>query len=179
MLGVQTVFYDDPLYQEPHKMAASICLMYSGGASPSVLESVMRLKASEVESVSQRLLMTPDEVLRMGPREQVCFISGKRLNPIAGQRQPYYERQDLVGSYLPNPNHPPYDRIVLPQRRMLSRTLKVWSHEVLPHLAHLPQYQQGMMSYAAKKPLMAPAKAAVSRIGRFPGHWAGERLPSP
>ena len=143
MLGVQTVIYDDPLYQKPHEQQALQTLMFGerDGSSKAFLAAVGQLQMSRMESVARRSLMTPDEVLRLGPEEQVCFISGKGLNPVLGERRPYYDRPEFLGAYLPNPDRPPYDRITVKGRFGRSKTWNVWSHEVLPHLESLPQYQ--------------------------------------
>ena len=123
-------------------------------------------RESGMKSAAQRPLMLPDEVLRLEPGQHVCFISAKepRLNPLLAGRRPYYARPDLAGAYLPNPDRPPFDRIKVAGRFGWSWTWKVWSHEVLPHLAGLPQYQQGMMSYAARVPLLAAARASGSPL---------------
>ena len=62
--------------------------------------------------------MQPDEVLRLGPDQQVCFVSGTNpsLNPILAGRRPYYLRPDLAGAYLPNPDRPPFDRVKVASR---------------------------------------------------------------
>ena len=164
MLGVQTVFYDDPLYQTAHQHQAMDALLHGGMTTQALLTAAGHIAQSSMKSAAQRPLMLPDEVLRLGPGQQVCFISGKNpsLNPLLACRRPYYARPDLAGAYLPNPDRPPFDRVKVASRFGWSWTWKVFTHEVLPHLAGLPQYQQGKMSYAARVPLLAAARASGS-----------------
>lgn len=162
MLGVQTVFYDDPLYQTPHQHQAMNALLHGGMTTQAILTAAGHIAQSGMKSTTQRPLMHPDEVLRLGPNQQVCFVSGKTpsLNPVLAGRRPYYARPEFAGAYLPNPNHPPFDRVKVASRFGWSWTWKVWSHEVPAHWAGLPQYQQGMMSYAARTPLFARFRAS-------------------
>jgi type IV secretion system protein VirD4 len=176
MLGVETAFYDDPLYQTPHQHQAMNALLYGGMTTQALLTAAGHIALSGMKSTTQRPLMHPDEVLRLGPDQQVCFVSGKTpsLKPVLAGRRPYYTRPDFAGAYLPNPNHPPFDRVKVASRFGWSWTWKVWSHEVLPHLAGLPQYQQGMMSYAARFPLLAASRASGGVLGGSVGRGVGE-----
>jgi type IV secretory pathway TraG/TraD family ATPase VirD4 len=50
---------------------------------------------------AQRALYTPDEVMRLGPKEQIIFMQGAK--PILARRLPYYDVQewrDQVGKWL-------------------------------------------------------------------------------
>lgn len=152
MLGNQTVFYDDPLFQTQHRQQALQHLLYGGFTQQALHTAFDHLTSANLKSIASRPLMSPDEVLRLGSDQHICFISSKNLNPILGLRLPYFLRPDLAGAYLPNPDHPPYDQVPILNPKGKPQTLPVWSHEVLPKLAHLPQYQQGMMSYASPKP---------------------------
>ena len=178
MLGVETVFYDDPLYQTQHRNEALNVLMGGGLTTQDVLRAAGHIEQSRMKSATRRPLMQPDEVLRLGPDQQVCFVSGTNpsLNPILAGRRPYYLRPDLAGAYLPNPDRPPFDRVKVASRFGWSWTWKVWSHEVLPHLAGLPQYQQGMMSYAARFPLLAASRASGGVLGGAVGRGVGKLL---
>lgn len=162
MLGVQTVFFDDPLYQTRHENEALNTLIGGNLTTQDFLKVAGHIEQSKTQSATQRPLMQPDEVLRMEMDEQICFISGTKpaLKPVLAKRCPYYARPDLAGAYLSNPYRPPFDRVKVASRFGWSWTWKVWSHEVLPHLAGLPQYQRGMMSYAARFPLLAASRAS-------------------
>jgi type IV secretion system protein VirD4 len=178
MLGVETVFYNDPLYQSQHENEATNVLMSGGLTTQDMLRAAGHIEQSRMKSATRRLLMQPDEVLRLEPDQQVCFISGKKpsLNPVLAGRRPYYLRPDLAGAYLSNPYRPPFDRVKVASRFGWSWTWKVWSHEVLPHLAGLPQYQQGMMSYAARFPLLAASRASGGVLGGSVGRGVGKLL---
>ncbi len=130
--------------------------------------------------MARRPLLLPDEILRLGPNQQVCFVSGKNppLKPILGGRWPYYLLPEFAGAYLPNPNHPPYDRVTVAPRFGKAVQWKVWTHEVLPDLADLPQFQQGMMSYAAKAPLIPSTSAGKGARSGFLAR-AARFLPGP
>lgn len=181
MLGVQTVFYDDPLYQTAHQQQA-LGFLLNGDSSPQViLTAAAHLQQSTLQSAAQRPLMLPDEILRLGLNQQICFVNGKTpaLKPILGWRWPYYLRHDLAGAYLPNPDRPPYDRVEVAKRSGKSQQWRVWTHEVLPHLAGLPQFQQGMMSYAAKAPLLRAAKVGKGSGDGFLARTVRLFLPGP
>lgn len=181
MLGMQTVLFDDPLYQTAHRQQAMGLLLSGNGSPQSVLAAAAQLELSRMQSAAQRPLMLPDEVLRLTSRQQICFVSAKDacLHPILGWRWPYYLRPDLAGTYLPNPDRPPYDRVEVAERFGKQRQWKVWTHEVLPPLAGLPQFQQGMMSYAAKAPLMASRNTRTGAKGSFFARAVRLCLPAP
>jgi len=67
------------------------------------------------------------------------------LKPLRAKKRHYYDREDFAGRFLPNPYHPPSDKIdVRHNGRKIS--CPVVSKPVSPELAHLPQYQAGQMS---------------------------------
>lgn len=181
MLGAQTVFYDDPLYQTARRQQALGFLLNGDGSPQALLAAAAHLQQSKLQSMARRPLLLPDEILRLGLNQQICFVGGKSpsLKPILGGRWPYYLLPEFAGAYLPNPNHPPYDRVTVAPRFGKARQWKVWTHEVLPDLADLPQFQQGMMSYAAKAPLIPSTNAGKGARSGFLARAARLLLPGP
>lgn len=55
--------------------------------------------------------MTPDEILAMPEDRQILFIAGKDVDPIYAHKYPYFGRREMAGLYLPNPYHPPADKV--------------------------------------------------------------------
>lgn len=90
----------------------------------------------------RRPLITPSEVLGLPEDEQIAFVSGRNLPPIRAKKYPYYSRRELAGRYLPNPYHPPLDRISVPGR-FGSKTLRVYERAVPEKYRHFPQYASG------------------------------------
>jgi len=43
--------------------------------------------------------------------EQIIFISGQNIPPIKANKYPYFTRREMAGRYLPNPYHPPTDKV--------------------------------------------------------------------
>ena len=100
-----------------------------------------------------RALMTPDEVLAMPEDRQVLFISGKNLPPVYASKYPYFERREMAGLYLPNPYHPPVDRVRI-KTRFGHSWAPVVTERVPDDLAAFPQYRSGTWSYVkGYKPL--------------------------
>ena len=159
MLGVATVFHDDPLYQTPHFMQAMQTLIHGDGSAATYHQGLSSLNMARQQSIAQRHLKTPDEVLRLAPDRYLAFISGRVPDPFEGVRKPYLLRPDFAGAYLPNPEHPPSDRVRVAAGGEQA-LWPVWSHEVFPNLGHLPQYQRGFMSYAAQKQQKPPQTRA-------------------
>lgn len=149
MLGQETLEYDDTLRQSQARKAKQQAAMgiLSGGDPFSAAQSMRHFAFEETHRTKQaRSLMTPDEILAMPEDRQICFISGKSLGPILGHKYPYYERPEFAGRFLPNPFHPPLDRVAIPRRWGRAQAKIV--HESVPQkFAHFPQYDAGTWSY--------------------------------
>lgn len=149
MLGQETLEYDDTLRQSQARQAkrqAAVSIL--GGSDPFAAAQNFRHHAFEEthRTKQARALMTPDEILAMPEDRQICFVAGKSLGPILGHKYPYYARPEFAGRFLPNPFHPPLDRVSIP-RKWGRGTAKVIT-EAVPHkFAHLPQYDAGSWSY--------------------------------
>ena len=149
MIGQETLEYDDALRQSQARQAkrhAAMSILY--GSDPfSAAQSFRHHAFEETYRTKQaRALMTPDEILAMPEDRQIRFVSGKSLGPILGHKYPYYSRPEFAGRFLPNPFHPPLDRVTIP-RRWGRGTARVITEPVPQKFAHLPQYESGAWSY--------------------------------
>lgn len=149
MLGGETLEYDDTRMQEQarrQKMQAVQRLM--GGEDPfsAMLDVAHFNRTAQMRTKQARKLMTDEEILSMPEDRQILFVSGKDLPPIYAQKFPYFLQPSMAGLYLPNPYHPPYDRV-----QIATRWGTGWArviHEPLPpHLTSFAQYQNGTLSY--------------------------------
>ena len=94
-----------------------------------------------------RALLTPDEVLNLPEQEQVLFFSGLNLPPVLADKRPYFKARAMAGGYMPNPYHPPHDRVQLVGPDGKATFGRVITQAVPSHLGHWPQHQSGMWSY--------------------------------
>lgn len=93
----------------------------------------------------QRALLMTDEVLSLPDDRMVLMTSGLNCPyPILARKIPYYQRPEIQ-RFMPNPHHPPYDRIKV-KRRFGRQTRKIVSEPVPEYLSHWPQFQQGYWS---------------------------------
>lgn len=149
MLGSETLQFDDTLRQQEatrRKRQIAMEIMEGGDPFQAAYDFAHFQRAAQHRSVQARQLMTPDEVLALGEDEQILFISGKNLKPILANKYPYYTRREMAGLYLPNPHHPPVDRVRI-QTLFGKRWRRVISEPVPQALASFPQYQDGTLSY--------------------------------
>lgn len=149
MLGQETLEYDDTLQQETaRRERVNAAMAFMNGSDPfQALNNMRSHRFGQTHLTKQaRQLMTSDEILAMPEDRQILFISGKNLRPIYGEKFPYYTRREFAGFYLPNPFHPPLDRVPL-AGRWGNRTARVIREPVPPEFAQLPQYASGMWSY--------------------------------
>lgn len=148
MLGQQTLEYDSVLEQDAaRRNLARVVSEAMNGGDPFAagLSYAQFARAAKHRTKQARALMTPDEVLGMPEHEQVLFVSGLGLRPILANKHPYYTRSEMAGAYLPNPYHPPYDRVPIAGHwRGWARVITV---RVPFRLAHWPQHQSGEWSY--------------------------------
>jgi type IV secretion system protein VirD4 len=149
MLGSETLTYDDPLQQEGarHKKRQLIQRMFEGeDPFASVFDYAHYERAARNRTKQARQLMTPDEILAMPEDRQILFISGKNLRPILAQKYPYFMRSEMAGLYLPNPYHPPTDRVQI-AARFGTKWAEVVRENVPARWAGFPQFQSGTLSY--------------------------------
>lgn len=149
MLGTETLEYDDTLRQEAaRRERVNAAMAFMNGNDPfQALNNMRSHRFGEHHQTKQsRSLMTADEILAMPEDRQIMFISGKNLRPVYAQKFPYYTRPEFAGRYLPNPFHPPLDRVPI-AGRWRSGLAKVICEPVPPEFAHLPQYASGLWEY--------------------------------
>jgi len=149
MLGNQTLEYDASLDQATARNnKAHIVRALLDGADPfeAGLNYGQQARAAVNRTQQQRALMTPDEILNMPEERQILFISGLGLMPILANKYPYFKRREVAGGFLPNPYHPPRDRVRLASF-FRHRTAKVITERVPTAFSHLPQYASGEWSF--------------------------------
>ena len=149
MLGTQTLEYDDTLRQADagrSKFNAAMRIMNGDDPFAAMYDMKHFGEASAHQTKQARPLMTPDEILAMPEDRQILFISGKNLKPIYAGRAPYFTNAGWAGRFLPNPYHPPPDRVALPSKHG-ERFARVITEPVPAPYAHYPQYAGGMWSY--------------------------------
>ncbi len=149
MLGDETLEYDDEVRQSDAKFQKNqIVQNILEGANPvTTAHQYQHLDMSETSRTKQtRRLMTPSEILAMPEDRAIVFLSGKNLKPLYLEKYPYYEQQSMAGLYLPNPYHPPADKVSL-------KTFwgNFW-HEIITtsvpnRFAHLSQYSNGTWKF--------------------------------
>lgn len=149
MLGQQTLSYDEALRQQAaHAQAARIVhgLMEGGDPFAAGVGMAQSLHAAQHRQKQSRALLTPDEALNLPEGEQILFLSGLGLPPIRARKGPYFKQAAMAGGYLPNPFHPPMDRVPI-AGRWRSSWGRVVRESVPADLAHWPQHQSGEWSY--------------------------------
>ena len=146
MLGNATLEYDDERQQENAERYQRDALrrFVMGGDEGAAFDYAHYRRAAQMRSKMQRPLMTPDEILAMDEDCQINFISGLNLHPLFSQKRHFDALMELNGLWLPNPFHPPADRVLLPGR-FGSNWHDVITAPVPPQLAHLPQYDGGVL----------------------------------
>lgn len=149
MLGQQTLSFDEKLQQKEARVQTAQwvhSLLAGGDPIATGVGMAYTAYAARHRSQQARALATPDEVLNMPEDEQVLFISGLGLAPIRAKKRPYFTCPEMVGGYLPNPFHPPGDRVSVAGRSG-RQWLRVITERVPASLAHWPQHQTGEWSY--------------------------------
>jgi type IV secretion system protein VirD4 len=149
MLGDQTLEFDNPLQQsEAARQKKQIIRKVLGGASP--FEAAYQYNhyrdAASNRTKQIRRLKTPSEILAMPEDREIVFVSGKNLDPLYLEKRPYYEDVALAGMFMPNPYHPPIDKVLVPTRYG-KRWRRMITEPVPEKFAHYPQYCSGTWSY--------------------------------
>ncbi|MDE8653323.1 type IV secretory system conjugative DNA transfer family protein, partial [Novosphingobium album (ex Liu et al. 2023)] len=147
MLGNETFYFDDKLAQaEARRQQQLVLHRYMQGGDPfrAAADFAYFSEAARNQKTMPRALMTSDEIINMPEDRMISFISGLNLPPIFAHKYPYYTTRSLNGLWLPNPYHPPLDRVRLPG--MFGGTVRrVVTRPVPEKLAHFPQYSDGML----------------------------------
>lgn len=143
-LGMQTLRYTDEQAQLKAQHAREQALYdLMDGADP--IEAMMRARyqadAIETPSVMQRPLRTPSEILNTPQNLQYLFTDGVGA-PILCEKHNYFDLPAYAGTYLPNPFHPPTDRVQVMTSQGRS-WLSVVNEQVPEQFAHLPQHKNG------------------------------------
>lgn len=149
MLGTETLEYNDARAQEAarlHKRQAVQRALAGEDMLTAMMDAAHYAKAAQMRTKQARKLRTEDEVLSMSGDRQILFISGNEPMSIEAEKHPYFERPEMAGLYLPNPYHPPYDRVPI-ATRWGTKWARVLTAPVPPRFASYAQYQNGMMAY--------------------------------
>lgn len=149
MLGTETLEYDDKRLQEEarrHKRQAVQRGLAGEDLFSAAMDAAYYGKAAQMRTKQARRLMTEDEVLGLGSDKHILFISGREPIAVLADRRPYFEMPEFAGLYLPNPYHPPSDRV-----RLATRWGHNWARvirEAVPEeFASFAQYQAGDWAY--------------------------------
>ena len=149
MLGNETLEYDNTLAQanaRRSKRDAAMRMLSSDDPFGAAYDYAHYAQAENTRTKQSRSLMSAEEILSMPEDRQILFISGKNLKPIYGHKYPYYMRREMAGRYLPNPYHPPMDKVQI-KTRFGSKWARVIICDVPAKYALYPQYASGRMSY--------------------------------
>lgn len=149
MLGQKTLEYDAMLEQDAArtKVAHLINEVFAGGDPFAAGFGIAQYaRAVKHRTKQPRAMMTPDETLNMPEDQQILLISGLGLPPVRANKRPYFTRPEMAGGYLPNPYHPPRDRVSI-VGRWGRQWARVMTQSVPAHLAHWPQHQSGAWSF--------------------------------
>ena len=149
MLGTETLEYDDTLQQEGakrQKINAGLRMFTGGDPFEAAHEYAHYARAEHHRTKQSRPLMTPEEILSMPEDRQILFISGKNLKPVLAHKYPYFTRREMAGKYLPNPYHPPTDKVRI-KTRFGEKWARILWRDVPAHYAQYPQYRSGRMAY--------------------------------
>lgn len=149
-LGKASYLFDPPLKQT--HAAIKRAEVFNRALREGKLAAALPDLARETESMHTpdavaRLLRTPDELIHMPVDEGILSIHGKGVYPYQYRKVHYFDNPYMAHCFLPNPSHPPYDRVVLPIGGGRTRTVPIITEQVPDEIAHLPQYSQGQWSY--------------------------------
>lgn len=112
-----------------------------------MLEVAKHSRALDIPDAVARPVMTPDEVIRRDNDMGLLFTAGFGLNTIPTLQRHYYLDRQLVTRFLPNPQHPPFDKVLVPNRFGKLKPVNVISERVPNAISHLNQFSGGYWSY--------------------------------
>jgi type IV secretion system protein VirD4 len=156
MIGTETVLWDDDIAQAKMRGEAMRLLLFENqGSGLARMQSAAHLmRAAGQKQYDRRQLLMPEEILTLPAEKQVIFVSDKNIPPVLADKCAYFDRTALAGAYLPNPYHPPFDRVAAAKRGLLGGTRRVWlpvqSVPVPDDLRSWPQFQRGFLSFAGR-----------------------------
>lgn len=149
MLGAETLEYNDTRLQEEARRQKRIS-MQKALAGEDLMQAAMEAahfsKAAQIKTKQQRKLMTEDEVMGLGGDKSIIFISGREPLAIRADRYPYFMQREFAGLYLPNPYHPPYDRVQV-AGLFGTKRLRVIREAAPKEFESSAQYQNGNWAY--------------------------------
>jgi type IV secretion system protein VirD4 len=143
-IGAQSLTYDDGHRQAAakHERRQAFLAMLNGEDPLLALtRSAHHHQISKAKSLQKRDLIDPAEVMSLPPGK--LLIRSDRLpETILADRIAYFRNPSMAGLYLPNPFHPPLDRVQI-ATFWGQRWRNVITEPVPPQYAHLPQYCDG------------------------------------
>ncbi|MEQ8328105.1 MAG: type IV secretory system conjugative DNA transfer family protein [Parvibaculum sp.] len=145
MLGNETLSYDGYEYQQNakrEKWNAAREALFGGDAFGQAFDYAHFKRNAEHRTKQGRPLLMPEEVFALPENRQVLFISGLDVNPILGEKYPYFERRENAGRYLPNPMHRPADRVRI-KTWLGHKWARVIDEPVPADWTGFPQYRDG------------------------------------
>jgi len=143
MLGKETLIYDDEGVQARaahQSQARANAILYGADPFEHAEDYSHYEEEAQRQSKMQRPLMTPDEIMNMQEVEQIIFISGQNIPPIKTNKYPYFTRREMAGRYLPNPYHPPTDKVRV-QGLFGKKWLRVNTVPIPQNYRLFPQYK--------------------------------------
>ncbi|MBL4617741.1 MAG: type IV secretory system conjugative DNA transfer family protein [Robiginitomaculum sp.] len=155
MLGTQTLEYDDTLARDAaqfQKRDLARCVLLGGDPYTLAHEYAQLNRAANTRTKQARALLSVDEVLNLPETQAIVFVSGLGLRPFLVGKHAYYEQRFMAGKYLPNPYHPPLDRLTV-RGRFGMKTVPVTRGSVPQNMRHFPQYSTGTTLHLAGYPL--------------------------
>jgi type IV secretion system protein VirD4 len=85
--------------------------------------------------------------MQMPIEDGILSIHGKGIYPYQYKKVHYFENPEMAFRFLPNPFHPPFDRVSLVLGKGRIKTVPLITEAVPDEIAHLPQYSRGLWSY--------------------------------
>lgn len=150
MCGHETLHYDDAEHQDHARWRQhdAFAKMFGDNADPfKAAAQFARARAdARRRSEQQRLLVTPAEVMALPEDRQILFVSGMDLPPILAEKYPYFDQREMAGKFMPNPYHPPTDRVRY-RTWWGYRTVPIIETTVPKKFAGFPQYRDGTMRF--------------------------------
>jgi len=128
------------------KRAQAIQQVINGGDLNTAMLDIMRQsKTMKIPDSVARQLMNADEIIRRSADEGLLI--GTSLKPYRTFQQHYFLDRNVAHKFLPNPFHPPFDKIFIPTRFGRMKAIKIISEKVPASISQLPQYSSGYWSY--------------------------------
>ncbi|WP_086930210.1 type IV secretory system conjugative DNA transfer family protein [Agarilytica rhodophyticola] len=157
----QTTYEYYPKSKSIERHAKQVKLMHdmlkSGDVLPALPEIQREHELMDLPEAVKRPLITPDELIRMPPDKGLMAFQGLGIHPYVYKKIPYFKNPNVAHKFLPNPYHPPFDKVTLPKGLWGKKTVPIISEPVPNCLSHLPQYSSGMWSYPKGYPPYTPS----------------------